>query len=249
MRAMGALVCLFGAGACAAGGGGKATDAGVADTAIPADASPCAPPFVTASGLAQDLTTGRALAGVTASASSCPTLSKTTAADGMFSVQVAQHAAAFVRFDALDHLSWIIGSVMFDSDFPGVSALMVPKAQQLNVFPEWTAAQGLLYLEVKPAFNIAGCTTKDGVTFAVMGHPEAVVVYRDAGGAPAPGLTATTTKGQAVIKGVAGDVDVTVIAAKAGCTGKFGYAAGQVPILVAPLRAGAVTYQQLLFVP
>jgi hypothetical protein len=231
-------------GACTTGGGGARPDA-----AIAADASPCGPPFVQASGMAQDLASGRAFAGVVASASSCPSITQTTAADGQFSLGVALHAAAYVRFDAPGHLSWILGTVAFDGDFPGLSALMVPTAQQAAVFPEWTPGQGILFLEVRPAFNISGCTTKDGVSFAVTGHPEAVVVYRDAAGAAAPTLTATSSKGQAVIKGIAGDVEVTVVAAKAGCKARFAYASGAVNIVSAPLRAGAVTYQQLLYDP
>ncbi len=90
-----------------------------------------------------------------------------------------------------------------------------------DVVPGISATTAAIILSVDVLVPDAGaCSSSDGVTITVPGHPEATVTYYTTDALPTPidGGTATTTHGLASIAGLAGGQTVTLAASKLGCT-------------------------------
>jgi hypothetical protein len=108
---------------------------------------------------------------------------------------------------------------------PALLGMIPPTLPAVVANPAWNpATMGLVYLPVSSvkSGSTGACADKSGVTFAVTGHPEAVIKY-------AGGGTSTGTGGDAsawLTIETTGTIDapelVTITAAKTGCTLKNG---------------------------
>lgn len=104
-------------------------------------------------------------------------------------------------------------------------------------------AAGVVLVDVAAASTAGACSTADGVTVTVDGHPEAVVTYHDAAMpfAPVSGATTTASSGLASITGVAAGTKITVVGKKAGCDVALLAAPGSVTV-----EAGVVSRAEMV---
>lgn len=130
------------------------------------------------------------------------------------------------------------------SVFPKLAQVswMYPTSYGSTIDPGWSyLTHGLLRVVVNASTGTGACSTKDGVSYAVVGHPDAVIKYAN-GGVGATGVGAGDTWISIRTDGVlAAPEFVTITQTKAGC--KVGPSAADLLFATgrAPIAAGAVT--------
>ena len=194
----------------------------------------CGPgPYVHVHTGALSYTTHLPLAGAIATASdACPDRQFVSDDTGFWDIEMTDGLAFDPRIVASGYITSRTGQSTTHSDLElGANNLFFPTTVEATWFPHLTASTPAL---LAVAFLAPGtqtnpsdpCSTRDGVTFAVTGHPEATIVYY--GGTsqqptPNPSLTATTSIGAAEVSGVAASngAEIELTATKATCPISF----------------------------
>ena len=230
-----------------AGGGsdaGGATDAGGVD-AGGTDGGPAfdagvvawgAEPRVRGSGRVVSfsaLDTG--IRGAVLTADICPAVSAVTDAEGNFTLDVARDTTFNGKVTATGFLPARAGEESLHADYPGANTFMFPTVLA-SLLPHWsTTSPTIVAIALRgdrppladgglPDGGVADpCDSLDGITYSVVGHPEAVVTYYAGTTAPTPdaSLTATGPLGAAEISGLTATAPgafVMLNATKAGCS-------------------------------
>jgi hypothetical protein len=162
---------------------------------------------------------GSPLPGVLFSASLCPGLAQYSDDAGAIHGQITRGVPFYGKLEKKGYLSVITPEENFPADQPSTSFVMLPQLFSALLDPPPTATSTAILISVRALSVDAGaCSSFDGISFAVPGHPEAMVAYYT-GDIPAAvdGGTATATRGLASISGLASGQYVTVTATKPGC--------------------------------
>jgi len=224
-----------------------APDTGAAETA-PVDAGPdlmvadvCGPaPWVTLGifvvALSLDNLDGSPLPGAQFTTPLCPTLTQYSDDSGVILGQVSANTPFYGQLQAAGFVPELAPEIEFDADSTGHKIDMLPTIFESILLPTFDASGStVIVVDLAKLVDDAGaCSTTDGVSFTVPGHPEAQVTYFSSGGIPqpVPGATATTTEGIAAITGLAEGQLVTLAATKPGCSILFKHdgLTGRVPL-------------------
>lgn len=160
--------------------------------------------------------TAHGLGNVTVLFSNCASKSFTTDATGALTVPLPIGAPLVGAFATTGRISTLSGELKLTADWSGAFTLL-PTSFETSV-PKWAADKGAVYVAIVST-GLGACAAKDGVTFTIAGHPEAVVSYVSTTGPLAVDttLTSTSTEGAAVISNVAGGVMYTISGSKPGC--------------------------------
>ena len=123
---------------------------------------------------------------------------------------------------------------------------MVPTSYAVAADPAWTAAtHALLQVIVNASTGTGPCAAKDGVSYTVPGHPEAVIRYANNGttatGVPGSGGVLDTFISLQTTGTVAAPEYITITQTKAGCTVGLNNADKLFFTGRAPIAAGAYT--------
>jgi hypothetical protein len=112
-----------------------------------------------------------------------------------------------------EHAEWALASGNFQA-----TAALYESSFESNL-PGWSSSQGYFLIAVTHAATVdAGpCSTNDGVTVSVKGHPEIQAVYANTATSVDPTLTSTGTVGLAAL-GPVPPGNYEVDGAKMGCT-------------------------------
>lgn len=198
-----------------------------------APANACGPgPFVHVHTGAYSYTTHLPLAGAVATADACPGRQFVNDDSGFWDIEMTADLPFDPRIEASGYITSRTGQSVTHSDLElGASNLFFPTDVQASYFPHLSATAPAL---LAVAFLAPGtkadpsdpCTTRDGVTFAVTGHPEATIVYY--GGTsqqpmPDSSLQATTSVGAAEVSGLTATsgADIQLTATKGTCSISF----------------------------
>lgn len=199
------------------------------------------PPWVTLGIQVVALTLGDAapLPGAQFTASLCPGFVQYSDEAGVVKGSVSRGVPFYGRLVAPDYVSELAPEEVFDADSTGSRIEMLPTFIEGVLLPGYDAsASSAIVVSVQRTVSDAGaCSSLDGVTLGVAGHPEAQVTYFSNGTipTPVPGATATTTSGLAAITGLsAGEAGgyVTLTATKPACHAEtqHGSQTGRVPL-------------------
>jgi hypothetical protein len=199
------------------------------------------PPYVTLGivVIALDLSNpdGSVLPGATFTSPLCPGFEQVSDDAGVIEGQITANKAFFGRLQAKNYISELAPEEIYDADSIGTHIEMLPQLLAA-IAPGYEADAATIAVAVEKTVDDAGaCSSLDGVTLSVVGHPEVTVSYLSAGSIPLPQLdaSATTTRGFAVMTGLTG-IDgtqfVTLAASKPGCNVVFarGPITGRVPV-------------------
>jgi hypothetical protein len=111
-----------------------------------------------------------------------------------------------------EHAEWALASANFQATAP------LYEASFESDLPGWSSSQGYFFVAVAHDTSDAGpCSTSDGVTVSIKGHPEIKASYADTSTSISPTLTSTGTVGLAALGPIPPgtyEVDGT----KTGCT-------------------------------
>jgi hypothetical protein len=124
----------------------------------------------------------------------------------------------------------------FDADSTGHKIPMLPTFVEGVLLPTFdaSASTAIVIASEKLTDDAGACSSLDGISFSVPGHPEAQVTYFAPGTIPTPipGGTATSTSGLAAITGLSEGQIVTLAATKTGCSVLFAVNSltGRVPL-------------------
>ncbi len=223
----------------AEGGGADATsDAQEIEAASMADACGLAP-WVTLGivVVALDLANpdGSVLPGATFTSPLCPGLVKVSDDAGLIEGQISKDTPFTGRLTAPNYISELAPEEVFDADSTGNRIEMLPQILG-GLVPGYAPDASSIVVAAETTQDDAGaCSSLDGITLAVDGHPEAKVTYFSTGSIPlpVPDAGATTTRGFAAITGLTGTGQfVTLTGTKPGCTIVFarGPVTGRVPL-------------------
>ncbi|HTJ42876.1 MAG TPA: hypothetical protein VL463_12320 [Kofleriaceae bacterium] len=196
-----------------------------------ADARPdnaCGPgPYVHAHAGVASFSTHLPVAGATATLDACPEHPFVADELGYFDLQMTQGLPFDPRIEAAGFVTMRSGESTITADLDLGYAPLFP-TDLMSLFPDDTASSpALVVITALPAGTQTNpndpCTDRSGVTFSVVGHPEATLTYYGgSGSAPVldPSLTATTTVGAVEIGGLAQTdaATIEIAAAKTGCT-------------------------------
>jgi hypothetical protein len=163
---------------------------------------------------------GTPLPGAVFAPSICPGFAGTSDDAGLIVGRVSKGVPFTASLTATGYVSELTPEQAFDADSTNNTLEMLPSLFQALV-TGFTAQSTAIVLQVdQPLADAGPCSTKDGVSFSVTGHPEATVTYYSSGTLPSPamGATATTTGGLAVITGLASGLVVSPVGTKTGCT-------------------------------
>jgi hypothetical protein len=166
----------------------------------------------------------------------CPSLVKYSDEGGNIVGEVAKDTPFYGRLQAADYVSELAPEEIFDADSTGHKIDMIPTLIASVLLPTFDASsEAAIVIAVQKAVDDAGaCSTYDGITFTVPGHPEAVVTYFSSATIPAPipDGSATSTEGIAAITGLASGQLVTLAGTKPGCNVflKYQTQTGRVPL-------------------
>jgi hypothetical protein len=201
------------------------------------------PPWVTLGihvvALTLDNTDGSPLPGARFTASLCPGVVQYSDDAGLLQGSVSRDVPFYGRLTAPNYISELAPEEVFDADSTSSKIEMLPTIVEGLLLPGYDAsASSAIVVSVQKTVSDAGaCSSIDGVTLGVAGHPEAQVTYFSNATIPmaVPGATATTTSGLAAITGLsAGDAAsyVTLTATKPGCHAEtqHGSQTGRVPL-------------------
>jgi len=172
------------------------------------------------------------LSGATVTVDSCPASTFVSDNAGFWDVYVSSGKPFNPRIEAAGYVTSRSGESMATTDLLelGATTLYFPIDSKATLFPHITdtspaiLAVAFLAPSVQPNPNDP-CTDRTGVTFSVVGHPEAIVTYY--GGTsqqpmPDTSLQATGTLGSAEIGGIAASAaPVELVATKQGCAASF----------------------------
>jgi hypothetical protein len=166
---------------------------------------------------------------------------------------VTAGAETWIRYDAPGYIPWVEGELRVPDAgaVPYIEAMLMPQGVADFVMPVWKPDAPTIYVEVRTGRASAdeACRSAEGVALAVKDLPTAVVLYRNKGAnadyGSGPG---TSAEGVAIVTNLpVGTASVELVASKPGCVymPAFGDAnsAELVPIVRAPLFAGAITHQ------
>jgi hypothetical protein len=164
--------------------------------------------------------------GAVATVEACPGQQFVTDDTGYWNVEMTAGLPFDPRVDARDFIPIRTGQSIATADIDLGAVALFP-TDTAKWFPHLGASSpDLLVLTALPAGTKPDpanpCTTKDGITFSVPGHPEAKVGYYGGTGlnpAVDPSLTATGTLGSAEIGGLSATDGPTLqlMASKPGC--------------------------------
>lgn len=165
------------------------------------------------------------VAGAVFTADTCPGVEVVTDAAGGAAVRVTGGAPTNVKIEAAGFLPMRVSEESYDADFVG-AGLLYPTAV-IPLLPHWSDATPTILARVftKPTAS-PPCVDLTGYTYAVVGHPEAIITYYSGSDSPTPDpmLTATGPTGAAEIAGLGATAPGAFIeleAVKAGCTVSF----------------------------
>lgn len=206
----------------------------------PADPTKCGPgPYGTAIATIYEANTdgtGKPKPETTVTFDLCPTKTFTTGADGKATVQMTKNKPMIITIDHPDDIPTILPEWQLETDTFEGSAEIIPKLFRAAIAPEFNADNSVLGLGVDfPAGTFDGgvpdggptdpCQRREGVTFAITGHPEAKLTYftTPPSGSmelpkPDPNATTTSEIGTAKVNGLPEDVFFEYSATKPGCT-------------------------------
>jgi len=171
-------------------------------------------------------TTGKPIVGATGTLDACSGLQLVSDDSGFFDVQITPGLGFDTRVEAAGYIPTRGGQSSVSADLSLGSVALFPLGL-MPLFPHLTDSTPVLVaITVLPAGTMPNpadpCTQRDGVTFTVTGHPEAVVTYY--GGTPQKPmldstLTTTSVVGAAEISGLAAtsSPDIQLAVAKPGC--------------------------------
>jgi hypothetical protein len=188
-------------------------------------ASTCGPaPWITLgvslSGITLADLDGSPAPGIEFTSALCPSYASYSDDAGSIEGQISANTPFYGRLQGMGFLSELTPEEIFDASSSG-NSLDMYTALLGDLLPGYSAQTAIVLLSVDVLTQDAGaCSSPDGVTITVSGHPEAVVTYYTTDALPTPldGGTATTTHGLASIAGLAGGQIVTLAATKPGCT-------------------------------
>jgi hypothetical protein len=217
---------------------GDASDAGTVEGLRAADMCGDAP-WVTLGILVVQLNIGNLdaatpLPGATFTSPLCPGLVKTSDEAGVIEGLVSKDVPFYGRLQAPGYISELTPEEIFDVDSTGNEVEMLSSLLEGVLFPGLDGGSTVIVIGAQKLDDDAGaCSSLDGITFSVQGHPEATVYYLSAD--PIPQLTdagVTSSRGLAAITGLAGGQLVTLDAGKPGCHVLFvhGPLTGRVPL-------------------
>jgi hypothetical protein len=172
----------------------------------------------------------------------CPTLVEYSDEGGNILGRVSKDTPFYGRLQAMNYISELAPEEIFDADSTGHKIDMVPGLIGSVLFPEFDASvdNAILVAAQKVTSDAGPCSTYDGITLAVVNHPEAVVTYFSNATIPqpVPDASAMTTEGIAAITGLAAGQLVTLTGTKPGCNVYLKY---QTQTGRVPLQTGFVT--------
>jgi hypothetical protein len=225
-------------------------DAVLADA--PADASPTGcgtAPYLDVAGVVTDPIAMMPIAGATVSSPFCPGLHATTDSAGHYTLPVQSGATLYALFEATGYVTVVSPEAQVVAATTISNASPVTPAAAALVVPGFSATRATITVSsVQIATGATGaCASADGITFSVMGHPEATVEYYF-GPRPATPPTATDSSGLAAISNLmptSATEFVTVVGTKPGCTVTFAHTGDDGNILTGrtPIIAGDITFQ------
>jgi len=201
-----------------------AADAG-ADVTV---ATTCGPsPWITLgvslTGITLDDLDGAPAPGIEFTSSLCPGYVEYSDDAGMVEGQISANTPFYARLQGAGFLSELTPEEAFDAS-SSTNKLDLFTSLLGDLLPGFSAQSATVLLSVDVLVEDAGaCSSSDGITITVPGHPEAQVTYYSTESLPTPidGGTATTTRGLASIAGLAANQLVTLAATKPGCTVVF----------------------------
>jgi hypothetical protein len=167
----------------------------------------------------------------------CPGLVKVSDNVGVIEGQISKDVPFYGRLQATGYISELAPEEVFDADSLGNKVEMLPTLVESFVGLDG-GGKNIAILAEKTADDAGACSTLDGITFSVPGHPEAQVLYLSSASIPMPipGGTQTSTRGLAVISGLDAGQFVTLAGTKTydggACTIVFqrGPLTGRVPL-------------------
>ena len=160
--------------------------------------------------------------GIEFTSSLCPGYAEYSDDAGTIEGQISANTPFYGRLQGVGFLSELTPEEIFDASSNGNSLDMYTSLLG-DLLPGFSAQTAIVLMSVDVLVADAGaCSSPDGVTITVPGHPEAVVTYYTTDSLPTvlDGGTATTTHGLASIAGLAGGQTVT-LSAKATSSGMF----------------------------
>lgn len=165
----------------------------------------------------------------------CPGLVKTSDDAGVIEGLVSKDVPFYGRLQAPGYVSELAPEEIFDADSTGNKIEMLSSFVEGILFPGLDGGSTVIVIAAQKLQDDAGaCSSLDGISFSVPGHPEANVVYFSSGAIPTviPDASATSSRGLAAITGLAGGQLVTLDAGKGGCNVLFvhGPLTGRVPL-------------------
>jgi len=178
---------------------------------------------------------GSVLPGATFTSPLCPGLDKVSDDAGVINGLISQNTPFYGRLTAPNYISELAPVEVFDADSTGNRIEMLPQILS-GLLPGYAADASEIVVAAEKTQDDAGaCSSLDGITLSVAGHPEATVTYFSTGTIPVavPDAGATTTRGFAAITGLSGTGQyVSLVGTKPGCTIVFarGPVTGQVPL-------------------
>ncbi|HEX8792603.1 MAG TPA: hypothetical protein VF765_16760 [Polyangiaceae bacterium] len=164
----------------------------------------------------------------------CPGLVKTSDEAGVIEGLISQDVPFYGRLQAPGYVSELAPEEIFDADSTGNKVEMLSSFLAGVLFPGLDGGSTVIVIAAQKLQDDAGaCSSLDGISFNVPGHPEATVYYLSSDSIPMlTDASATSSRGLAAITGLAGGQLVNLGASKPGCTVLFvhGPLTGRVPL-------------------
>ena len=187
-------------------------------------------------GLTLDNPDGSPLPGAQFTSPLCPMLAQYSDDAGVIQGQISRDTPFYGRLQATGFIPELAPEEIFDADSTGHAIQMLPTIIEGILLPGFDASSqtAIVIATQKIADDAGPCSSYDGITFSVPGHPEAQVIYFASGTIPSPipEAGATSTRGLAAITGLDAGQLVTLSATKPGCNVLFQYQTltGRVPL-------------------
>jgi hypothetical protein len=178
---------------------------------------------VTLTGITLDDPDGAPASGVEFTSPLCPGYVEYSDEAGAVEGQISANTPFYARLQGSGFLSELTPEEILDASSNGNQLVMFTSLLG-DLVSGFSAQTATIVLLVDVLEHDAGaCSSSDGITITVPGHPEAEVTYYSTDSIPSPvdGGTATTTRGLASIAGLAAGQIVSLAATKTGCTVTF----------------------------
>lgn len=222
-------------------GNGSAADSGTAGNAFN-----CGGGSINGTGRATDPTMGLGpVVGATVSAPGCTT----AVTDDRGYVTASTDPGLMMKLD-LSGPGYLNEHAEFAALQNGFAAAgyMYPETIKTTILTGWDDTQGYIAAIASDDGNDAGpCSTADGVTLSINGHPEIKAVYLKDQQTADPSLTATSTFGGAVL-GPIPPGNYEVDGAKTGCTSSPTHSQYFQFNTTVDVKAGVLTLQEIVLV-